>query len=73
MPALKDTIEIVRRKPNVAEGGRIVEVFLCGLERDQTDAIPDVKLKHLAAIVKSLITVRGPHDTFRMNHAHKIW
>src|ERR1035441_1935888 len=43
-----------------------------GLEGDQTDTIPNVKLKHVATIVESLIAIWSPHDAFRMNRFSKL-
>ncbi len=69
---LKNTIEIVCRKPNIAEGRSIMKVAWATLERDQSDAILDVKLEHVATIVESLVAVGDPHDLSRPNHVAKL-
>jgi hypothetical protein len=61
MPVLQNVIEVISRKPLIAEGGRVLEVALATLKCDQTDAIPDVKLENVAAVVESLIPVWSPH------------
>ena len=43
-----------------------------GLEGHQTDTITNIKLKHVATIVKSLVSVRCPHDALRMNHVNEV-
>src|SRR5713226_1010777 len=64
MPVLQNVIEIISRKPQIAEGSRVVEVALSTLERDQTNAIRNVKLENVAAVVESLISLGSPRYAF---------
>src|SRR5258706_2170778 len=47
-------------------------IAFAGLKADQADAIPDVKLKHIATIVEGLIAVGSPHNALRPNHVTEL-
>src|SRR5277367_2031026 len=71
MPPLKNSVKIISWKPNITQGRRVMDVTLTTLERDHSDAILDVKLEHVAAVVEGLIAVGRPHDTVGRNYAAK--
>lgn len=60
MPLLKQSVEHIGLKPQITKNCRIVVAAFTKRESDQSYAILDIELQHIAAIIECFITIWCP-------------